>query len=147
MKKILFFILLLTSISVSGQKKSSLVVSEVMGNVRYHNENGREVLKSGKTLCLDDVITVPSNSTVVLLEPKGEKMYTIKGIYSGTLENYINHHKESVTAVTKQYIIYLIAQILSNKRNKVEKSEDSEATVFRDLDDTDEPDSVEQHPQ
>lgn len=39
-----------------------------------------------------------------------------------------------VTSVTKQYMRYLLAQMLNSKKKRLEQTEDGTATVFRNID-------------
>ena len=118
-----------------AQEKVSYLVSDIEGNVRFHKGKERVELIKGQTLSEDDILTVSANSSVVLLNPRESKMYTVKGIYSGTLEKYVKRNEQNcVTTVTKQYMRYLLAQMLNNKKKRAEQTEDGTATVFRSLD-------------
>jgi len=127
--------LLLMAPCLFAQEKVSYLVSDIEGNVRFHKGKERVELIKGQTLSEDDILTVSANSSVVLLNPRESKMYTVKGIYSGTLEKYVKRNEQNcVTTVTKQYMRYLLAQMLNNKKKRAEQTEDGTATVFRSLD-------------
>ena len=134
MKNVIILILLLMAPCLFAQEKVSYLVSDIEGNVRFHKGKERVELIKGQTLSEDDILTVSANSSVVLLNPRESKMYTVKGIYSGTLEKYVKRNEQNcVTTVTKQYMRYLLAQML-NKKKRAEQTEDGTATVFRSLD-------------
>lgn len=135
MKNVAIFILLLISSSLFAQEKISYLVSDIEGNVRFHNGKERVELQKGQTLSDDDILTISANASVTLLSPRESKMYTIKGIYSGTLEKYVKRNEQTcVTSVTKQYMRYLLAQMLNSKKQRLEQTEDGTATVFRSID-------------
>jgi hypothetical protein len=135
MKNVIILILLLMAPCLFAQEKVSYLVSDIEGNVRFHKGKERVELIKGQTLSEDDILTVSANSSVVLLNPRESKMYTVKGIYSGTLEKYVKRNEQNcVTTVTKQYMRYLLAQMLNNKKKRAEQTEDGTATVFRSLD-------------
>ena len=135
MKNVIILILLLIAPNLSAQNKVSYLVSDIEGNVRFHKGKERVELIKGQTLSEDDILTVSANSSVVLLNPRESKMYTVNGIYSGTLEKYVKRNEQNcVTTVTKQYMRYLLAQMLNNKKKRAEQTEDGTATVFRSLD-------------
>ncbi len=135
MKNAVILILLLTAPCLFAQEKVSYLVSDIEGNVRFHDGKERVALQKGQTLSGDDVLTVSANASVTLLSPKEAKMYTVKGIYSGTLEKYVQRNEQScVTTVTKQYMRYLLVQMLNNKKKRAEQTEDGTATVFRSID-------------
>lgn len=135
MKNVIILILLLIAPNLSAQDKVSYLVSDIEGNVRFHNDKERVALQKGQTLSEDDILTISANSSVTLLNPRESKMYTIKGIYSGTLEKYVKRNEQTcVTSVTKQYMRYLLAQMLNSKKKRVEQTEDGTATVFRNID-------------
>ena len=117
MKNVIILILLLMAPCLFAQEKVSYLVSDIEGNVRFHKGKERVELIKGQTLSEDDILTVSANSSVVLLNPRESKMYTVKGIYSGTLEKYVKRNEQNcVTTVTKQYMRYLLAQMLNNKK-------------------------------
>lgn len=135
MKNVIILILLMMAPCLFAQEKVSYLVSDIEGNVRFHKGKERVELIKGQTLSEDDIVTVSANSSVVLLNPRESKMYTVKGIYSGTLEKYVKRNEQNcVTTVTKQYMRYLLAQMLNNKKKRAEQTEDGTATVFRSLD-------------
>jgi hypothetical protein len=135
MKNVIILILLLMAPCLFAQEKVSYLVSDIEGNVRFHKGKERVELIKGQTLSEDDILTVSANSSVVLLNPRESKMYTVNGIYSGTLEKYVKRNEQNcVTTVTKQYMRYLLAQMLNNKKKRAEQTEDGTATVFRSLD-------------
>lgn len=135
MKNVIILILLMIAPCLFAQEKVSYLVSDIEGNVRFHKGKERVELIKGQTLSEDDILTVSANSSVVLLNPRESKMYTVKGIYSGTLEKYVKRNEQNcVTTVTKQYMRYLLAQMLNNKKKRAEQTEDGTATVFRSLD-------------
>ena len=135
MKNVIILILLLMAPCLFAQEKVSYLVSDIEGNVRFHKGKERVELIKGQTLSEDDILTVSANSSVVLLNPRESKMYTVKGIYSGTLEKYVKRNEQNcVTTVTKQYMRYMLAQMLNNKKKRAEQTEDGTATVFRSLD-------------
>lgn len=136
MKKALILLLLMVASTVSAQeKKATLLVSEVNGNVRYHEGNSRTALEEGKSLCGDDVLTIPANATVTILEPRAGKMYTMKGVFSGSIAKYILRNEQTcVTNVTKQYMRYLLTRVFSNRKPGAGAREDGAATVYRDVD-------------
>lgn len=135
MKNVIILILLMMAPCLFAQEKVSYLVSDIEGNVRFHKGKERVELIKGQTLSEDDILTVSANSSVVLLNPRESKMYTVKGIYSGTLEKYVKRNEQNcVTTVTKQYMRYLLAQMLNNKKKRAEQTEDGTATVFRSLD-------------
>lgn len=135
MKKIAIFLFLLISAGIYAQEKTSYLVSDIEGTVRFHNGNERVELIKGQTLSEDDILTISANASVTLLEPRAVKIYTIKGIYSGTLEKYMKRNEQTcVTTVTKQYMRYLLAQMLNSKKKRAEQTEDGTATVFRSID-------------
>jgi hypothetical protein len=109
-------------------------VSGIDGIVRFHDGKNRVELVKGQTLTEEDILTVSAKSSVTLLNPKEMKMYTIKGVYSGTLEKYMKRNEQTcVTSVTKQYMRYLLAKMVNNK-SRVEQTEDGSATVYRSID-------------
>jgi len=135
MKNVIILILLMIAPCLFAQEKVSYLVSDIEGNVRFHKGKERVELIKGQTLSEDDILTVSANSSVVLLNPRESKMYTVNGIYSGTLEKYVKRNEQNcVTTVTKQYMRYLLAQMLNNKKKRAEQTEDGTATVFRSLD-------------
>jgi|GEM_PF-3364126 len=134
MKQIILFICLLATSCIYGQEKAKFYVSDLEGNVRFHDGKNRVELQKGQTLTEDDILTISAKSTVTLLNPKEMKVYTIKGIYSGTLEKYVKRNEQTcMTSVTKQYMRYMLAQMV-NKKSRVEQTEDGHATVFRSVD-------------
>lgn len=136
MKKALILLFLtVVSIMSAQEKKATLLVSEVNGNVRYHEGNTRTVLEEGKGLCEEDVLTIPANATVTILEPRAGKMYSMKGTYSGSIGKYIQRNEQTcVTNVTKQYMRYLLTRVFSSKKVYAGAREDGAATVYRDVD-------------
>ena len=127
MKQIILFICLLATSCIYGQEKAKFYVSDLDGKNRVE-------LQKGQTLTEDDILTISAKSTVTLLNPKEMKVYTIKGIYSGTLEKYVKRNEQTcMTSVTKQYMRYMLAQMV-NKKSRVEQTEDGHATVFRSVD-------------
>ena len=134
MKQIIFLIFLLISPCVCSQEKANYYVSGIDGIVRFHDGKSRVELVKGQTLTEEDILTVSAKSSVTLLNPKEMKMYTIKGVYSGTLEKYMKRNEQTcVTSVTKQYMRYLLAKMVNNK-SRVEQTEDGSATVYRSID-------------
>lgn len=78
MKNVIILILLLIAPNLSAQDKVSYLVSDIEGNVRFHNDKERVELQKGQTLSEDDILTISANSSVTLLNPRESKMYTIK---------------------------------------------------------------------
>lgn len=134
MKQIVFFISLFICSCACAQERGSYYVSSIDGTVRFHDGKNRLELVKGQALTEDDILTVSAKSSVTLLNPKEMKMYTIKGVYSGTLEKYmIRNEQTCVTSVTKQYMRYMLAKMV-NKKSRVEQTEDGSATVYRSID-------------
>ncbi len=135
MKQITFFLVfLLTSSVMYSQESANYYVSSIDGVVRLHDGKKRVELVKGQALTEDNILTVSAKSSVTLLNPKEMKMYTIKGVYSGTLEKYMKRNEQTcVTSVTKQYMRYMLAKMV-NKKSRVEQTEDGSATVYRSID-------------
>ena len=135
MKQITFFLIFLFASSCAyGQENANYYVSSIDGIVRFHDGKNRLELVKGQALTEDDILTVSAKSSVTLLNPKEMKMYTIKGVYSGTLEKYMKRNEQTcVTSVTKQYMRYMLAKMV-NRKSRVEQTEDGSATVYRSID-------------
>lgn len=135
MKQVIFLIFFFASSCVCGQEKTNYYVSSIDGIVRLHDGKNRVELVKGQALTEDDVLTISAKSSVTLLNPKEMKMYSVKGVYSGTLGKYMKRNEQTcVTNVTKQYMRYMLAKMVNNKKARVEQAEDGSATVYRSID-------------
>ena len=136
MKKLLSFILLLSPLTMYPQVSRDLLISEIRGG-NVMRQVGRERVEMTPSLHVmsQDILIISDGTIMILLEPKECKRYTVKGPYTGTMHNYIQHNEEScVKTVTAKYMNYLISQTLRTHKKGNGRNEDDHATVFREGD-------------
>ena len=136
MKKLLSFIFLLFPLAMYPQVSRDLLISEIRGG-NVMRQVGRERVEMTPSLHVmsQDILIISDGTIMILLEPKECKRYTVKGPYTGTMHNYIQHNEEScVKIVTAKYMNYLISQTLRTHKKGNGRNEDDHATVFREGD-------------
>ena len=149
MKKLLFLISLINlsfiqpfANTACAQSSSTFVVSEVTGSVHKQNGKQKQQLYPTLTIAGKDMLILGSGATLILLSPKDNIRYTLKGTYTGTLTNYVKRNQQNCAkSITSKYMNYLLARTFRNKEN-LGQLEDDHATVFREGDDILDEDSI-----
>ena len=133
MKKLLFFLLfLMYGVCYSwAQENSQLVVYSVTGNPEFVTKKSKRPLKLREKLSLDDVINIPYNAVVELIDINAQKQYVIKTMGRTTVRNLIKDQRNSPIQLTKRYFNYVLTQ-LQGKNQVVSRRCSDPATVTRD---------------
>jgi hypothetical protein len=132
MKQILLILSLLMAVPSFAQKKGELIVSEIKGSMQMQQGKTRSDMKVGQRFEGNKIILLEENSMAIVLEPKEDKRYMLKGPWTGSVRNYIQRYENScVKVIGKKYMIYLLSQALSGNHEAKGREENSHATVFR----------------
>lgn len=133
MKKILFSLLFLVLgvCYCRAQEPSQLVVYSVTGNPELVVKKSKRPLKLREKLSLDDVINIPYNAVVELIDIDAQKQYVIKTVGRTSVRSLIKDQRNSPIQLTKRYFNYVFSQ-LQGKSQVVSRRCSDPATVTRD---------------
>lgn len=133
MKKLVFslFLLLLGAVSTRAQQPSQLVVFSITGTPELVVKKSRRPLKLREKLSPDDVLNIPYNAVVELIDTEAQQQYVIKTVGRSTVRNLVKDKRNSPIQLTKRYFNYVLAQ-LHGKNQVVSRRCSDPATVTRD---------------
>lgn len=135
-KYIVTLIFMIACIIVLGQVQSpaNIVVSEIHGNVLLHSGKQKLALTVGQKITTRDVLVLPAGATLVLLDPQERQLYTLRGLFSGSIKKYLIKNKNQCTKKTSEkYMNYLLSKVFERRPRSEAALEDDQATVFRDV--------------
>lgn len=132
----LFFMIVCIVVLGQVQSPANIVVSEIHGNVLLHSGKQKLVLTVGQKITTKDILLLPAGATLVLLNPQERQLYTLHGLFSGSIKKYLIKNRNQCTKKTSEkYMNYLLSKVFEKRPRSKTVLEDDQATVFRDDED------------
>ena len=123
MRKIFItFMMALLAVGVFAQKTSpSLIVYDVSGKVTNVKQSKETPVEKKQYFSLTDMIKIPENGFIKLLDKEKQKMYTLRNKCQGKISALIESQKDAGKNLTKQYsdtdVIYNTGHTTGTYRN------------------------------
>lgn len=130
MKKIALCLMMLIGLAVSQVSAQTYIVYRVSGNVTVGPN--KTAVKMGDKLSPQAQLSIPYKGTLQLVNEAGSERSVLKNPGTGTLASMLKDSKNTVGKVTKQYLDYMLAQVMDGGKSvRVEHSD--VATVTREM--------------
>ena len=108
---IIFVVFLVVSSTARAQ---TYTVYSVTGSAKVVNGKNTSLLQPRKQLNANSRLLIEPESAVTLLDEKSNEMYSFSAEGSHTVKQLIDMTRNSVKAISKQYMSYLVKQLFSD---------------------------------
>ncbi|MBR1394806.1 MAG: hypothetical protein IJ559_04010 [Prevotella sp.] len=136
MRKIFItFMMALLAVGVFAQKTSpSLIVYDVSGKVTNVKQSKETPVEKKQYFSLTDMIKIPENGFIKLLDKEKQKMYTLRNKCQGKISALIESQKDAGKNLTKQYFAYVLRSLTRSDTDVIYNTGHTTGTYRNDAD-------------